>query len=359
MKYLFLTIGDFSKYALAKRFLGTGEELAKLGNEVWLAVMPCEANELRLRQEAPHCKIVYFSSDGILKEIISKLKIVRTVKPDIVYAASYTPRTLAFSRFLFPKNMKSVVEFCELYSAYSGHGKPWRLFEYIACRENDGILCASKVLEEHFRGVCERHGLHRKVCYSPYAYPEFLAKRSHLPLNPPVVLFMASLWKDYGVYDVIEACLLVMGKGVDMTLEVLGGGPEKNNVIELVRQRGIEDKVHIRGYVPEEDLNGYFSSASVFVAPLKDTFQDRARCPSKVYFYIPFNKPIVTCRFGDPYDVLQEQGFYYQSENIEDMARAIERALDSSATFSYKEDFVAQHSWKARAVQMQEWVKEF
>lgn len=355
MKFLFPTIGEFRQFAAAKRFLGTGEELAKSGHEVWLAVMKSAENEKRLALEAPHCKVVYYSQGNIVREILSKLRIVWSLRPDVVYAASYTPRTLAFLRFLFPRKTKSVIEFNELYSAYSGRG-PWRLSEYIACRENDGILCASKVLEAHFRDVCERHHLHRQICYSPYAYPEHLAKRCGDPVKPPVVLFMASLWKAYGIYDVIDACLEVMGRGTEMVLEVLGGGPEKDAVTELVKQKGLEQKIRIRGYVAEEELNAYFSTASVFVAPLKDNFQDRARCPSKLYFYIPFNKPIVTCKFGDPYDALQEYGFYYQSGDTHDMASAIEKALVASETFGYPEGFIERHSWRARAAQLQDWV---
>lgn len=359
MKILFPTIGEFRHFAAVKRYLGTGEELAKLGHEVWLVVMECEENCKRLMLEAPHCKVVYYAKGNVFKEIISKLRIVWKLRPDIVYAASYTPRSLAFLRFMFPRETKSIIEFCELYSAYSGHGKPWRLFEYLACRENDGILCASKVLENHFRCVCERHHLHRQICYSPYAYPEHLAQRIRAPSRPPVVMFMASLWKEYGIYEVVEACQEVMNKGIGLVLEVLGGGPEKNAVIELIKNRGLENRIHIRGYVGEEELNSYFSSASVFVAPLKDNFQDRARCPSKLYFYIPFNKPIVTCRFGDPYDTLQNYGYYYQSGDTHDMARMIESAISASEGFSYPNGFVERHSWKARAIQFENWIKNF
>lgn len=359
MKFMFLTIGEFRQFAAAKRFLGTGEELAQIGHDVFLAVTRSEENDCRLGLEAPQCKVVEIPRCTLLREIYCKLRSIWRIRPDYVYAASYTPRTLAFVRFLFPRSVKSIVEFNELYSAYSGHGKPWRLCEYLACRENDGILCASKVIERHFKDMCKRHHLHRHLCYSPFAYPRHLAKRSSNPKHPPVVVFMASLWKAYGVYDVVDACISLINKGVLLELEILGGGPERKSVEKLVAEKHLEDKIHVRGYVDEDELNGYFSSASVFVSPLRDTFQDRARCPSKVYFYIPFNKPIVTCQLGDPYDALQDYGYYYQPENISDMACTIERALRESDTFSYPNGFIERHSWRARAIQLQDWVKEF
>ena len=86
--------------------------------------------------------------------------------------------------------------------------------------------------------------------------------------------------------------------------------------------------------------------------------QDLARCPSKIYYYIPYGKPVVTCKLGDPYEALGEYGYYYEPEDIEDLAKTLARALKSSKGFQYPEGYIEKHSWCARAVSFINWVEE-
>ena len=159
-------------------------------------------------------------------------------------------------------------------------------------------------------------------------------------------------------YDVPEACIKLLSKHPDLQVEILGGGPEKDRLRALMQERGFSDNIHVRGFVAEDELNDYFSRADVFVSPLHDTIQDRARCPSKIFYYIPYNKPIVTCALGDPLETLGASGFYYKPDDIDDMSRAIDKALAASGGFSYPAGFIEKHSWEARARRFEKWLGE-
>ena len=65
----------------------------------------------------------------------------------------------------------------------------------------------------------------------------------------------------------------------------------------------------------------------------------------------------MTCRIGVPGDVLGDFGFYYLAGDTAEMAKAIEKALIHSDTFSYRKGFIEQHSWKARAKEFAAWIK--
>ena len=193
--------------------------------------------------------------------------------------------------------------------------------------------------------------------YSPYAYPTYLHPVKNDGLKVPTIVFMASLWRGYGVYDVLEAVVKLLPDMPNLQLEILGGGPEKENIQSFVESHGLDQNIHIRGFVAENRLNDYFSRASVFVAPMHDTLQDRARCPSKLFYYLPYGKPIVTCKIGDPYETLGDLGYYYKCDDIEDMSRTIARAIKESSKRSYPASFIAKHSWMARARQFLEFIK--
>ena len=52
-----------------------------------------------------------------------------------------------------------------------------------------------------------------------------------------------------------------------------------------VKRKGLESKIIIEGYVPEESLSAYLGAAHAFLCPLRNTTQDWSRCPSKLFVY--------------------------------------------------------------------------
>src|SRR5690606_34808483 len=91
----------------------------------------------------------------------------------------------------------------------------------------------------------------------------------------------------------------------------MGKGVELENGIKFVDTYGIGDEVEFLGYVDEDKLSSYFSIANAFVSPLNNTIQDIARCPSKIYMYLPFKKPIITSKIGEPHEIFKEEGLYF------------------------------------------------
>lgn len=356
MKILFITMNAFSRYVTYKRAVGTGEGLAKLGHEVHIVALDCAENRARMAAEAPHCIPQWYKSSSRIVEVHRKLRIVWRLRPDYVYSSTFSLRNLGGLRFLFPLRTRTILEFCELYSAMKAHRARWIWLERLALLTNDRFLCASKYLE---RNIIDRLGQKDKnrVMYSPYAYPSYLHKESRRNQCGENVLFMASLWRGYGVFDVMEAVRLIAMKGRRIHLDILGKGPDLENAKNWILENKMDREISLHGYVAEEDLHPMFLLADVFVSPLHDTAQDWARCPSKLYYYIPYDKPIVTCKIGDPHDTLGPSGFYYEHDNIQDMACAIERALDASSTFSYPLGFIENHSWDARAKQFDAWIR--
>lgn len=357
MKILFLTLNAFSKFPSYKRAVGTGEGLSLLGHTVIIVAFDCEENRDRILKEAPHCKVCWFKG-SIASEIFQKIGIIWRERPDVVFSPSYSLHNLALLRVLLPWKTKFVLEFCELYSMYPTRRCNWAVWELFGVLECRYIVCASKYLENHFYEVCRKWHLSRSIEYAPYAYPIYLEPtigRTDSACHK--ILFMGALYRVYGVFEVLSAFELLRSKRNDVELEILGGGPEKENVLMLINQRGLSSVVHLRGFVPEAELNRYFSSASVFISPMHDTIQDRARCPSKLFYYLPYNKPIVTCRIGNPSDVLGPWGFYYEPLDTESMEEAMHKAVSTSVSFSYPDGLIKAHSWMARARQMEAWLK--
>jgi glycosyltransferase involved in cell wall biosynthesis len=359
----FITLGDMEKMPTAKRAAGMASELVRLGHRVAIVAWDVPSNHVRLAMECPEAEPLWVSPRNIVLEIMNKIKVVRDWRPELIYLSSFGIRNLACLRPLYSRNAKVIAEHCELYSAFGDlkHRMDLKWLEKRSVVEANGLVCASRYLQAEFDRRIKQRGSHARTVYLPYAYPSYLALQGggDKPVSGKKrILFMAALWKNYGVLDVIRAAKILVAQRADFVVDILGDGPAREEAALLIRELGLEDRVFLKGFIPETDLSQDFSRASVFLAPLVNTIQDIARCPSKVYYYLPYQKPIVTCALGDPHELLKSDGYYYIPASVESMAEVLNRALDESAGFVFRSLSVAEHSWNYSARQFEGWCKE-
>lgn len=195
-----------------------------------------------------------------------------------------------------------------------------------------------------------------------------------------VFVFLGSITVIFGAYLMLNAVKEILNKGkYRVKLFLLGEGKEYKQLKEYVFSDSILKKsVIMPGYVPEEDISLYFSIADSFILPMNDTIQDWARCPSKLYMYLPYNKPVITCKIGEPYEVLKDSGIYYECGNsdeclellhsaisgngikyVEKALPSIIKAIERVCQGNYKvkvDPFI--HTWKQRAIDLNNWLKD-
>jgi glycosyltransferase involved in cell wall biosynthesis len=203
------------------------------------------------------------------------------------------------------------------------------------------------------------------ILYSPYAY------NNEILLQPPflldslkskyagrkVLLYMGTLTANYGLFDMLGSMEVLRKSRQDFVLLVMGEGRHKQQAVDHIAKNHLGDFVHLLGHVPEDHLASYFRLADAFLCPLQNTVQDWARCPSKLFMFLPFRKPIVTCRIGEAAELLQNDGFYFEPGNIQTLSIALERALLSAASGWQPSWNEHDHSWSARADQFLKWMK--
>jgi glycosyltransferase involved in cell wall biosynthesis len=94
----------------------------------------------------------------------------------------------------------------------------------------------------------------------------FQPQPHHEP-RPLVVGSVARLSPEKGVRFLIEAFALLSSDTNDVVLEVAGDGPERLRLENLVRQRGLTDRVRFRGWVNHDALPAFLGALDVFVLP--------------------------------------------------------------------------------------------
>ena len=209
------------------------------------------------------------------------------------------------------------------------------LLEWAYCFTFDGHICASRYLEKFYAQRLKLLRKKHQVHYSPYAFhPDVIAcdedagarvKRQFS--GKKLILYMGSFWGNYGFWDMLHAFRELVRRRNDFVVLMAGRGPEKASGIAWIDKHVLNDYIRIEGYIAEEDLSAYFSAASGFISPLNDTIQDWARCPSKLFMYLPFEKPVVTCRIGEAAELFGDAGLYYEPSDVDSLVHALDRLL--------------------------------
>ena len=169
-----------------------------------------------------------------------------------------------------------------------------------------------------------------------------------------LLIYMGTLTRNYGLFTMLEAMEIISRERSDVHLLLLGRGRHQEEAKDYVKELGLSMQVQFLGYTPEEDLSSYFAAADAFISPLNDTVQDWARCPSKIYMYIPFNKPVFTGKIGEPLEIFGKEGYYFDNHAPASLAALISQL----ASGGLKPVLVNKdaHSWEKRAVDFTEWI---
>ncbi len=364
MKILFVTFGSFLQNATLKRATGMATPLLEMGWEVHLLLRDDPVNRERVAIECPQATIHWLPEfKSAWQERARKQAVADAVGPNVIWICGTGLRNW----------VKAVSEDCrvlgdasEQLSSFSGNSLPrffWEAaFEWWQLLVLDGFICASRHLERLFIKRLNWLRRCRPVLYLPYAYSDNSKQAVGAPAmaeaqsrKPFTLLYMGSFWENYGVWDMLQAFKLLHAEGLVFRVLMLGKGPEVDNARAWVQREGLEDYVAIKGFVAEADLPGYLAKADAFLCPLRDTVQDWARCPSKLFLYIPYGKPIVTCKIGEAVELLGEQAIYFKPQDVGSFAAAIQDLMGLQDLSTYR---IApeKHDWRARVDSFQSWL---
>ncbi|MFC2023132.1 glycosyltransferase family 4 protein [Chloroflexota bacterium] len=123
-----------------------------------------------------------------------------------------------------------------------------------------------------------REFLMRLVCDDPVGHkihvvhcgisPDAFAPLDPKPANDiPTLLFVGQLCERKGASVLVEACKILVERGVHFRCVIVGEGPQKALVEDLVEQNALQEEIELAGTVFQERIQAYFQRADVFVLP--------------------------------------------------------------------------------------------
>jgi glycogen synthase len=141
--------------------------------------------------------------------------------------------------------------------------------ERAACEGADAVIAVSgytkKQLVDSYGIPADKvHAVHNGVEAGKY---EWAGAGKDYARRPREVLFLSRLTAQKGCLQFVHMAERLLAMGVDARFLLGGTGPLRREIEHEVRSRGLEDRIRLLGYVPEEDVPGLYRRASAYVLP--------------------------------------------------------------------------------------------
>jgi len=264
---------------IATRSCESAQNLVKLGEQVTVLTMAPKADSGRTNYHDFNVinvswlsKIASRGTIGFITKVIVFFfyggYIAKVRKIDLIYS---TLVDVGFSSMLISK-LFGIPYFVAIHgmevTAPKGIGKKWLMFvlkgaralTILANRQRASLLKLG-IPDEKIHFIPEGIDIDR---FSLVNKNQEIVSRLALD-GKKVILTVGRLVKRKGHDMVIKSLPRVLGKVPEAIYLIVGTGPEEQNLRELTRALGLEEKVIFAGFVPDEDLPGYYSSSDVFI----------------------------------------------------------------------------------------------
>lgn len=196
----------------------------------------------------------------------------------------------------------------------------------------------------------------------------FDRSRAHARRDPDadrfVVISHGTIEPQYGLDTVIEAVALLAPGWPDLRLDIIGDGSSRAELQELVRRRGLTDRVRFSdGFVPLDELVSALAAADVGVVALRrDPFRDLTLA-GKMFDFVALGVPMVVAATRSVEETFGEGCFEpFRSGDAADLARALRRLRDeperARAYAARAAELVEPFAWPVQRRRYQELVAE-
>lgn len=208
-------------------------------------------------------------------------------------------------------------------------GRLIRLLETHIPRLADTVSVSSRKLEE----ICLELGVEReRIFRAPVGAdldkfgPHISGKRIRVECGldgKPLIMYIGQLHSGQYVHILLEAANIVLHHYPDSTFMIIGKGHMLSQLKELVRQRGVENRVIFTDALSYELIPEYIAAADICVAPFEDNEITICKSPLKVAEYLASGKPIVASMVGEMRNMVGGAGLLVKPGNHVVLAEGI------------------------------------
>jgi len=144
--------------------------------------------------------------------------------------------------------------------------------------------------------------------------------------GPVRLLSVGRLIEKKGFAFLVEACRLLHSSGIDFVCEIVGEGPERGRLEELIQAYQLSDKIRLTGSMPQTEIVDLLARSSIFVFPaIHDSSGDSDNLPTVLIEALASNLPVIATEIAGIPEIVQqnENGILVQEKDAAQLANAI------------------------------------
>jgi colanic acid/amylovoran biosynthesis glycosyltransferase len=144
--------------------------------------------------------------------------------------------------------------------------------------------------------------------------------------KPVRLLSIGRLIEKKGFAFLVEACNLLHSSGIDFVCEIVGEGPERGRLEELIKAYQLSDKIRLTGSMPQTDIVNLLARSSIFVFPaIHDSSSDSDNLPTVLIEALASNLPVIATGIAGIPEIVQhnENGILVDEKDAAQLANAI------------------------------------
>jgi len=143
--------------------------------------------------------------------------------------------------------------------------------------------------------------------------------------NGFTVLYHGVMAANRGIIETIDAMEIIAREAEPITLILLGAGPSRDIIEQLIREKNLQCCVKLVPPVPQDEIPNYIQAADCGILPLPDYEFWRISSPLKLFEYLAMSRPVIVSRIEAHVSVLQDSpaAIYLPAVTPESIAETI------------------------------------
>ena len=224
------------------------------------------------------------------------------------------------------------------------------LLEKISCAYSSHVIISNHLWEK----TVTSRSVRPDKCTTIINFPDpaiFWPRPAHVRNNSEFVMCYPGTFSWHQGLDLaIEAVALLRDKAPGLRFLLVGDGPERKMLADMIEKLQLEDRVTIRGFMSLELVAEVMSNVDLGVVPKRaDSFGNEA-FSTKIMEFMAMSVPVIASRTRiDEYYFNDEILQFFKSGNVEDLAEKILCLMHDparrAALCKQSAMFIAQNNW--------------
>lgn len=199
--------------------------------------------------------------------------------------------------------------------------------------------------------------IHNGVDVNKFHLREKSACRKKLGISTviPTVTYVGRLSSEKNICTLINAIKIVLDKGKQIRLLIVGDGPLRNELANQVEELGIEENITFTGSVRHDDIALWISATDYFCLPSLTE-----GCPNVVLEALSCGRPVIGSTAGAIPDLIvdSKNGFVFDPIDTKNLANLLLKSMDTNWNEYEIRTTVVNKTWDKVALRYLEIMKQ-